>query len=269
MAITAQPKAASGAVGDTVKFTVQAKGEGLTYQWQYYTGSKWANSSMTGSKTAALSVSVTAGRNGQKYRCVVTDASGVTATSDAAALTVKIAITKQPQNAAGTVGSRVMFEVQATGADLRYHWQYKAPGSDKWVASSAGGVYSNCIWVDVTAWRNGQKYRCVVTDANGKQYTSDAARLTVNTKITTQPANKTVSAGTTAKFTVKATGAGLTYQWQYYTGSKWVNSGMTGSQTATLEVPATTARNGQQYRCVITDANGSKTTTKTVTLTVK
>jgi hypothetical protein len=68
---------------------------------------------------------------------------------------------------------------------------------------------------------------------------------------------------------VTATGAGLTYQWQYYTGSNWVDSGLAGNKTATLSVGATTARNGQKYRCLITDANGVTTTSSAATLTVK
>jgi hypothetical protein len=75
--------------------------------------------------------------------------------------------------------------------------------------------------------------------------------------------------GETAVFTVEAEGVALTYQWQYYTGTKWVNSGMTGADTAALSVPATIARNGQQYRCVITDGGGIKTESEAAVLTVK
>ena len=123
--------------------------------------------------------------------------------------------------------------------------------------------------VPVTAARNGQQYRCVIKDSAGRQEISRAAKLLVGTKITAQPQSVTAAAGEKATFTVQATGVGLTYQWQYYTGIKWVNSGMTGNQTDTLTVSATAARNGQRYRCVITDANGVRTWSSAAVLTVK
>ena len=64
--------------------------------------------------------------------------------------------------------------------------------------------------------------------------------------VTAQPQNQTTTAGQTAKFTVTATGEGLTYQWQYRASStaKWTNTTATGYKTATLTVPATASRNG-------------------------
>ncbi len=271
IAITQQPKAATGAVGDTVKFTVKATGAGLTYQWQYKApgSDKWVNSTAAGAKTNTLEIGVTAARNGQKYRCIVKDANGKQYTSDAAKLTVKIAITQQPQTARAPLGEKVTFTVKATGAGLTYQWQYKAPGSDKWVNSTAAGAKTNTLEIGVTAARNGQKYRCIVKDANGKQYTSDAAWLYVETVITAQPQDVTAAAGDTAVFTVAAQGVGLTYQWQYYTGTKWINSGMTGADTAALSVPATVARNGQKYRCIVKDANGKQYTSDAAWLYVE
>ena len=126
------------------------------------------------------------------------------------------------------------------------------------------------VSVLATAARNGFQYRCKVTNAAGSVYTN-VATLTVNLKpvITTQPTSKTVNEGTTAKFTVTATGA-ESYQWQYRTSSTgtWYNSTLTGAKTATVSVPATAARNGFQYRCKITNAAGTVYTV-IVTLTVK
>ena len=80
-----------------------------------------------------------------------------------------------------------------------------------------------------------------------------------------------MSAGSTATFSVVATGkATLTYQWQYRKNSSasWANSGQTGAKTATLKVATTSALNGYQFRCIVTDGNGKKVTSSTVTLTV-
>lgn len=266
LSILTQPETFSGVVGDTAKFSVMAEGAGLKYQWQYNAGSKWTNSGMTGNKTAALSVPVTAARNGQQYRCVITDTSGKTVTSEAVKLLVKTVITAQPKVMLAPIGNTTKFTVTASGAGLTYQWQYYT--GSKWTNSSMTGNKTAALSLPVTAARNGQLYRCVITDANGETVISDTGKLKVKTVITVQPQDVTTSAGKTAQFTVTATGAGLTYQWQYYTGSKWTSSGQTGNKTATLSIPATTARNGQQYRCVITDANGKKIYTDPAVLTV-
>ena len=265
--ITAQPGGTEAPVGDTALFTVKASGVGLSYQWQFCRDGKWENSGMTGNRTAALSVPVTAARNGQKYRCIVKDANGKTVTSDAAELTVKTVITAQPKAGKGVIGETVKFTVEASGAGLTYQWQFYKDG--KWQNSGMTGNKTAALSVPVTAARNGQKYRCIVKDANGKTVTSDVAKLTVSTVITSQPGSVTAKVGETIRFTVKATGAGLTYQWQFYKGGKWQNSGMTGNKTTTLSVPVTVARDGQKYRCVITDANGVRTYSEAAKLTVK
>ena len=91
-----------------------------------------------------------------------------------------------------------------------------------------------------------------------------------DTTISTQPKSVSAAIGTTAKFTVAATGGGLKYQWQVSTdGSTWKNSSATGYNTKTISLKATASKNGYRYRCVITDANGSKMTSTAAKLTVK
>ncbi len=255
--LTRQPADAVLPIGDTAVFAVQATGPKLKYRWQYNSGNGWANSGMTGYDTAALSVPVTAARNGQQYRCIITDANGGTITTDAATLLVKTVITKQPVVMLAPIGNTVKFTVKASGAELAYQWQYYT--GSKWLNSSMTGNKTATLSVPVTAARNCQLYRCVITDANGAQTISSTGKLKVKTVITAQPKDAKVAVGEQAVFTVKASGAGLTYQWQYNRDGKWLSSGQTGCSTSTLTVPATKARNGQQYRCVITDANGKKT----------
>lgn len=88
LAIITQPKSFTGPVGSTATFKVKAQGKGLKYQWQTYKNGKWTNSSLTGSKTATLSVPVTKARDGYKFRCVITDAKGKTLASKSVTLKV-------------------------------------------------------------------------------------------------------------------------------------------------------------------------------------
>ena len=70
----------------------------------------------------------------------------------------------------------------------------------------------------------------------------------------------TAAPGTKATFTVTATGTGLTYKWQYSTnGSTWYDTSLTGYNTKTLTVTASTTVNGRYYRCIVTNAAGSVT----------
>ena len=267
--ITGQPKNYVGKIGSTATFSVTASGAGLKYQWQYKTPTgSWATCGLTGAKTAKLSVPVTAVRNKYQYRCRVTGADGTPVYSNAATLKVNTIITAQPQSAAGNVGSTVKFTVTASGAGLTYQWQYKTP-TGNWATCGLTGARTNTLSVPVTAARSKYQYRCKVTSANGVTVTSQAATLTVNTVITGQPQSVTAAAGTTVKFKVKATGAGLTYQWQFKSYMEdWTNCGLTGAKTATLSVPAAMSRNGKQYRCRVTGADGVTCTSAEATLLV-
>ncbi|MFM2338020.1 MAG: hypothetical protein RL115_1213 [Bacteroidota bacterium] len=81
--------------------------------------------------------------------------------------------------------------------------------------------------------------------------------------ITGQPANIGVCAGSTASFSVTATG---TYQWQLNTGAGFNN--ITGATNSTYTTGASTAgMNGYQYRCIVTGQCGN-TTSNAATLTV-
>lgn len=85
--ILEQPQDFTGVTGDTAIFKVVAQGEGLTYMWQYSSnGTNWYQSGFDGWNTDTQPVGVATYRNGQKYRCIVTDAYGNTVTSNVATL---------------------------------------------------------------------------------------------------------------------------------------------------------------------------------------
>ena len=279
--ITANPEDYAGVKGETAVFTVAAEGTGLSYQWQYCNAASsiWRDSSMEGSNSENVSVPVASYRDGQKYRCVVTDAYGNTATSDAAVLTMvepeAPKITGQPADYTGTVGETAVFEVKASGTGLTYQWQYRNASGGTWRNSSMAGNDEASISVPITSARDGQMYRCVVTGENGGSVTSNVVYLTVGTVdttpvITAQPEDFTGASGETAQFTVQATGTGLTYQWQYCnaTSNIWRNSSMEGNDTDTISVTAASYRNGQKYRCIVTSEDGRSITTETAVLNV-
>lgn len=77
--------------------------------------------------------------------------------------------------------------------------------------------------------------------------------------ITTQPANRTVTVGQTAAFTVAASGTGLTYQWR----KGGVN--IPGATSATYTSPATVAGdNGTVFSVKVSNAAGSATSANAI-----
>ncbi len=271
LAITTQPQDRTVIAGNNATFKVAASGSGLTYQWQVSTngGSSWSASPATGNKTATLTVPATLSRSGYKYRCIVKLGS-LSVTSTAAMLTVtpaKPVISSQPANVTMKASGNAVFKVVASGSGLSYQWQVSTNGGSSWSDSPATGNKTATLTVPATASRSGYQYRCVVKNSGGTT-TSSAATLTV-LAITTQPKSVTKAAGGNVTFTVKASGTGLTYQWQVSTngGSSWSDSPATGNKTATLTVPATLSRSGYKYRCIV-KLGSLSVTSSAATLTV-
>ncbi|WP_230399205.1 glycoside hydrolase family 127 protein [Novisyntrophococcus fermenticellae] len=184
--IITNPKDFVGSTEETAIFNVEAKGSNLSYQWEYCNAdsSIWRTSSMSGNDTAEICVPITNLRNGQKYRCVVTDGRKHTATSGIAVLKIGVAdgapeITCQPVSYSGVVGEVATFTGKARGDGLTFQWQYCNEGANIWRDSSMPGSKSDMLKVPVAAYRDGQKYRLVVTAGNGRIAISDVAVVTV------------------------------------------------------------------------------------------
>jgi hypothetical protein len=87
--------------------------------------------------------------------------------------------------------------------------------------------------------------------------------------ITQQPSATNLCAGGTATFQVAATGSGtLTYQWQKNQSNLSNGGHYSGTATTTLTVSSVDANDAANYRCVVTDANGS-TPSSEAALTLK
>ena len=273
--INTQPESYSGVIGSTAKFTVDAEGDGLTYQWQLKKGKSWADLTTGGATTTALSIKVDAAKNGKVYRCLITDENGEQLASDEVTITVtepSIKINSQPVSYSGVVGSTAKFTVAAEGEGLTYQWQLKKGSS--WSNLSSGGATTPTLSIKVDASKNGKVYRCLISGGNNEQITSNEVTITVTEPtnaivINTQPSNYVGLEGSTAKFTVAAEGVGLTYQWQLKKGSSWANLSSGGATTTTLSVKADASKNGKIYRCLITDADGNELASEGASITIK
>ncbi|MBQ9762133.1 MAG: leucine-rich repeat domain-containing protein [Oscillospiraceae bacterium] len=87
--ITMQPTDVSVAYGATAKLTIQAQGDGLTYQW-YYANEGSDTFALTNTfRGKSYAVTMNAARNGRRVFCVITDRYGHSVTSETVTISMK------------------------------------------------------------------------------------------------------------------------------------------------------------------------------------
>ena len=213
---------------------------------------------------------VTFDSNGHQYRCKVINTKNTVASdpvySDPATLSVVVgpSITSHPQSTTVKIGATPTFTVVAEAPDeggvLSYQWQVSTDGGSNW-SNITGATSASYTTPAVTFGNNGNRYRCgVIYTKDGissNPVYSNPATLSVvaEPSISTHPQDTTVTAGTTATFTIvaqvpdAAEGGALSYQWQVLRdGGAWED--IPGATDASYTTPAVTlADNGNQYRC--------------------
>lgn len=172
-----------------------------------------------------------------------------------------LVVETEPESYAGRVGSTATFTTAVNRDDVTYQWYYSNNGWS-WSMSSMTGSTTDTLSVKMTASRVGQQYKCIVTDSDGYSVETQAVTLTVaasKAAIVTNPVDQEGSVGSTAVFTVKAEGDGLTYRWMYSNngGKTWSKSAAPGNTTESLSIEYRAFRNNQLYKCVVTDNEGN------------
>ena len=262
--ITSQPTNQDGCPGGQVTFTVGASGSGLLFQWRKNTVNLSNGGNVSGVLTNMLSINpATAGDVGS-YDAVVSNALGITATSNAAALSLLAApmITSSPSNATRCEGQSVTFMASASGAGLTFQWRKGG--------NPIGGATGNSLTIDPVTAADAGSYDVVVSGTCSPPATSAAATLTVNTApaISANPANATVCEGSLATLTATASASpNPTVQWQVSTDGGANFGDIGGATSTTLSFTAGASQNGNKYRAVFTNSCNSTTTTA-ATLTV-
>ena len=100
LAITTQPVSVTKPAGITASVSVNADGDGLTYEWYYKDTSTSKFTLATTSKTNTYSVKMSSSNANRQVYCVITDAYGQVAQTNAVTLKLgkTLAITKQPES---------------------------------------------------------------------------------------------------------------------------------------------------------------------------
>jgi uncharacterized repeat protein (TIGR03803 family) len=178
-------------------FSIVADGtEPFTSQWQESLdgGVTWSdlvdNGNFSGSLTLTLTVSQsTVAMSGYQFRCVVTNPSQTTVTSEAATLAVVAtspSIVAQPISVttiSGTTPAHFSVAVDGT-APLSYQWQESTDSGITWSDLADNGTYSGSLTSiltvnQATAVMSGYQFRCVVTNPYVPPATTNSATLIV------------------------------------------------------------------------------------------
>jgi len=162
-------------------------------------------------------------------------------------------IINNPINSIVSVGNSVSLQVFASGiAGITYQWYLNG--------SAINGATSNTYYINSANTSNAGSYTVSVSNSAGSVM-STAAILTVNPTvqiptITVNPTNQTITSGSTAVLQVTATSSTTaTYQWLLN------NIQIQGATSPTLLIFNATNSNIGTYKCIVSNAGGSVTST--------
>ncbi len=204
------------------------------------------------------------------YAVSVTNALGSVLSSNAL-LTVELAppvITDEPVSLTNLAGTAASFTVTA-GGSLPQGYQWLQNGSELSDGGEISGSATTNLVLSNVQDADAANYAVVITNIAGSVTSSVASLMVLDLPaIMDQPTNETVLAGSTATFTVLASGtAPLAYQW-LENGAPLTDGGtIFGSATSVLTLTDVGPADAADYSVEVTNLAGSETS-QSATLTV-
>lgn len=263
----------------TGSFTVDVTGSDLSFQWQVGTGGAFIDLTdggvYSGVTTNTLNITgATQSMDGYQYRLVV-DSSAFNCSdlnSNAATLTIPDLVYDSVSGTGPTTcgGSDGIIQLDQLSASTIYSVSYLDDG----VPVGPVGITTNPSGELVITGLDEGNYTNIVIGLLG--CSGVAANATLSDpilSINTQPTDQTAFVGSSASFTVAATGSGLNYQWQVsIDGGSIFNNIPVGPEYSGISTPNLTVNsteismNGYLYRAVVTSSITSCSTTSTSAL---
>ena len=271
--ITSQPVNQTVCSGNPASFSVAANGTALTYQWMNGNTNLANGGNISGVNTATLTINpATIADTSSFYHVVIKGVCPPNSTSNNVSLLINVApkITKQPVNQTVCSGNPVSFSVAASGTALSYQWMNGNTNLAN--GGNISGVNTATITINPTTITDTSSfYHVVITGVCGPNSTSINVSLHINMTpgITTQPVNQTVCAGSTASFSVAASGTALSYQWMNGNVNLVNGGNISGVNTATLTInPTNITDTSSFYHVVITGVCSPNSTSNNVSLLI-
>ncbi|HRE05478.1 MAG TPA: hypothetical protein PKX00_07715 [Opitutaceae bacterium] len=263
-----QPTDSAVPQGDTARFSVAAAGPGpFLYRWQRMAvgGNTWVNlnnvvpySDVT---TATLSIaSVTSTMNGDRFRCLVSNAQ-----SEAASATATLSVTApnqppafivQPVSVSANEGTSVSFTTSFSGNPApTLQWERSTDNGNTWLPL-AGATSARLDLTNLLLSQNGQRYRARATNSIGSALSAIATLTVIEvirpTLISLQPAGGVFRTGESTTLRVEATGTGP-FQYAWFKDGRAVS----GATASTLALTNLAAANVGGYHVVVTGRGGA------------
>jgi hypothetical protein len=261
--ITNQPAGLTNNAQTTAIFTVGASGTApLSYQWvKNGTNALSDGGKISGSTNATLIISNVLAADTANYTVVISNAATTVTSSVAVLVVIDPVILAQPSSLTQNAGTTAAFNVSAAGTSISYRWLKNGVGLTN--SGNVLGATSSNLVLNSIADADAATYSVVVSNSLGSFLVSSNATLAVVDPpvITNQPVNVTANAGTTAHFSVGASGTAPGYQW-----FKGVTP-IFGATTAILSLTNVSDADAASYHVVLTNAAGTATSSN-ATLTV-
>lgn len=212
------------------------------------------------------------------YKCIVTDATGLTKTESNMYVAPKTTpyLAYQPNTVRANHGEEVSFYARTRNSDATYQWYIKNDNTNGWkkiepTDTWAKGATTSTLKIQVEKadFISHCECKCEVKQGSYSVSSNVAKLLPENVVITQQPKNASAKHGEKAQFTVKAEGANgpFTYQWLIQTPDNEIPLKITdgfpwaeGQYTDTLSVAVDEKKLTSDYKfsCIVTDKNGVK-----------
>lgn len=263
--VTTQPASETVTAGQAAAFSVVATGTApLNYQWNRN------GVAISGAVSSSYTTpATTTSDSGSTFNVVVSNTAG-SVTSNAATLTVNLAvtapkITTQPSSQTVIAGQTATFAVTATGtAPLSYQWQKNG-------AAISGATAATYATPSTTTSDNGSQFNVAISNSAGS-VTSSVATLTVNAATYLLNASQTtlsfgnINTGSSSSLPVTLTNSGnssVTVSSVGISGAGFTASGVTAGtilkagQSATLTVDFAPATAGSVTGSVTVASNAS------------
>jgi hypothetical protein len=249
--------------GSNATFNVIALGPGLNYQWRF------GNTPIAGQTNSTLTVSNADGTDAGNYFVVVSNATAVVTSTPGILTVLDPFISGQPQSRTNNAGTTATFTVTANGSPtLRYRWFKNGVGMSN--GGRISGVTTASLSISSVQGGDDANYTVTVSNNFSTVTSAPPAILTViDPFISAQPASRTNNPGTTATFTVSASGAPtLNYRW-FRNGSPLSNGGnISGATSTTLSVNNVFGPDEAVYTVTVSNSFGVVTSAPPALLTV-
>ncbi len=270
--IITEPSPQTVCEGNFVSFIVGASGTNLTYQWRKGIVNLINGGNISGATSATLTINpASIADAATNYNVIVNGSFAPSDTSINVSLVVNTGpiITSEPSNQVACPGGSASFVVAATGSGLTYQWKKGLlnliNGGNILGANSATLTINPVSTLDTAS-----NYYVVITGACPPNDTSINVFLRLNNPIIiTEPTPQAACIGSSASFSVSATGTGLNYQWRIGAVNLINGGNISGANTATLAInPVGAGDAGTNYNVVVSGACAPNDTSINVSLIV-